>query len=95
MLKGEFEEPEEHTIARYLSGLKYEIANMVNLQPFFSLHDVMKLVLKVEKQNKAKEAISGKHGVKIEISREIDSKTQNTTSETSSKQQSKSEGKQP
>ena len=31
MLKGEFEEPEEHTIARYLSGLNYEIANVVNL----------------------------------------------------------------
>ena len=25
MLKCEFEEPEEHTIARYLSELKYEI----------------------------------------------------------------------
>ena len=36
MLKGEFEELEEHTIARYLSGLKYEITNVVNLQPFFS-----------------------------------------------------------
>ena len=54
MLKGESEEPKEHTIARYLNGLKYKIANVVNLQPLFSLHDVMKLALNVEKQNKAK-----------------------------------------
>ena len=49
MLKGEFEEPEEHTIVRYLDRLNYEITNVINLQPYFSLHDVMKLALKVEK----------------------------------------------
>ena len=54
MLKGELNEREGHTTARYLNGLKYEILNVVNLQPYFSLHDIMKLALKVEKQNKAK-----------------------------------------
>ena len=49
MLKGAFEKPKEHTIPRYLNRLNYEITNMVNFQPYFSLHDVTKLALKVEK----------------------------------------------
>ena len=32
MLKSELEEPEEHSIARYLGGLNFEIASVVNLQ---------------------------------------------------------------
>ncbi|XP_065017690.1 transposon Tf2-1 polyprotein [Musa acuminata AAA Group] len=52
MLKGELVEPEEQTIARYLGGLKYEIAKVVQLQPYWSLNDVSKLALKVEKQQK-------------------------------------------
>ena len=34
MLKGELVEPEEQTIARYLGGLNYEIAKVVQLQPY-------------------------------------------------------------
>ena len=49
MLKDEFEESKERSIARYLSELNYEISIVVNLQPFFSLHDIMKLALKMEK----------------------------------------------
>ena len=79
MPKGEFEEPEERTIARYLSRLNYEIAYLVNLQPFFSLYDVMKLALKVEKQNKARGAI------KSEVYRETGFRTQSAILETSSK----------
>ena len=86
MLKGEFEEPKEHTIARYLCGLNYEIANVINFQLLFYLHDVMKLALKVKKQNKVRGVVSGKYEVKSEISRDSDSKTQSSTSETSSKQ---------
>ena len=48
MLKGVLQEVEEHTRAQFLGGLKYEISNMVNLQPYFSIQDVMKLALKVE-----------------------------------------------
>ena len=49
MLKGELVEPEEQTIARYLGGLNYEIAKVVQLQPYWSLNSVSKLALKVEK----------------------------------------------
>ena len=45
-------EPKEQTIARYLGGLKYEIAKVVQLQLYCSLNDVSKLALKVEKQQK-------------------------------------------
>ena len=37
MLKGELVEPKEQTIARFLAGLKYEIAKVVQLQPYWSL----------------------------------------------------------
>ena len=46
----ELVEPKERTIARYLGGLKYEIAKVVQLQPCWSLNDVSKLALKVKKQ---------------------------------------------
>ncbi|CAL2257293.1 unnamed protein product [Prunus armeniaca] len=45
-------EPEEQTIARYLGGLRSEIHNIVQLQPYWSYGDVEKLSLKVEKQIK-------------------------------------------
>ena len=97
MLKGEFEEPEEHTIVRYLDRLNYEIANVINLQPYFSLHDVMKLALKVEKKNEAKGTVSTKYGVKSEITKRSSSKapTTITTPKIIPKPLTKSEGKQP
>ena len=49
MLKRELTELEEQTIAWYLGGLKYEISNVVQLQPYWTLNDVCKLALKVEK----------------------------------------------
>ena len=49
MFRGDFEEPKEHLISRYLSSLKYEIANVVSLQLYWSLHDVIKLLLKVKR----------------------------------------------
>ena len=42
-------EHEEQTIARYLRGLRYDVVNVVQLQPYLSLNNVCKLVLKVEK----------------------------------------------
>ena len=56
MIKGELVEFDEHTIARYLGRLKYEISNVVALQFYCSLKDVMKLALKVEKQIKEKKS---------------------------------------
>ncbi|GJR09797.1 putative nucleotidyltransferase, ribonuclease H [Tanacetum coccineum] len=55
MLKCGIVEPEEQTIARYLRGLRKDIHDVVNLQPFISYSDVYKLATKVEKQLKEKE----------------------------------------
>ncbi|KAI0514121.1 hypothetical protein KFK09_010155 [Dendrobium nobile] len=49
-LKCDIVEPEEHTIARFLSGLQPSIANVVQLQPYWTFQDVTGLALKVEKQ---------------------------------------------
>lgn len=45
-------EPEEQTIARYLRGLQSEIRHVVQLQPYWTYNDVVKLSFKVEKQLK-------------------------------------------
>lgn len=50
MLKGKLVKLEEQTIARYLGGLKYKIAKVVQLQSYWSLNDMSKLALKVENQ---------------------------------------------
>ena len=52
MIKGDLQEDEEQSIARYLAGLGFEISKTVQLQPFNTLQDVIKLALKVEALNK-------------------------------------------
>ena len=52
MIKGDLQEAEEQSIARYLSGLRFEISKTVQLQPYNTLQDVIKLALKVEALNK-------------------------------------------
>ncbi|XP_071727992.1 uncharacterized protein [Rutidosis leptorrhynchoides] len=44
------DEPEEQTIARFLSNLKPGIADVVTLQPYWTYTDICRLALKVEKQ---------------------------------------------
>ncbi|PKI56939.1 hypothetical protein CRG98_022674 [Punica granatum] len=39
-------------IARYLGGLRSEIAYVVDMRPFWSMNDIKKLVLNVERQQK-------------------------------------------
>ncbi|XP_022011578.1 uncharacterized protein LOC110911283 [Helianthus annuus] len=48
------EEEEEQIIARFSGALRPEIADVVQLQPYWSFTDVCQLALKVEKQLKAK-----------------------------------------
>ncbi|KAK0572232.1 hypothetical protein LWI29_028221 [Acer saccharum] len=62
MLKGDVAEPEEQSMACYLGGLNYEISNVVQLQPYWSLNDVCKLALKVEKQQKEMRSRGSKYG---------------------------------
>ena len=40
-------EKEEQTIARYLQGLRKDIRDVVELQPYHSYHDVFKLAVKI------------------------------------------------
>jgi len=40
LMKCNIQEPEEQTVARYLGGLNEEIANVIQLQPFWMLVDV-------------------------------------------------------
>ncbi|XP_012857556.1 PREDICTED: uncharacterized protein LOC105976838 [Erythranthe guttata] len=47
-------EPEEQTIAHYIAGLHPKISDIVQLQPYWTYTDVVKLALKVEKQIKEK-----------------------------------------
>ena len=52
LIRCDLNEPQEQTIARFLDGLKRDIANVVELQPFIFLEDVIKLATKVERQQK-------------------------------------------
>ncbi|PKI51866.1 hypothetical protein CRG98_027699, partial [Punica granatum] len=48
----ELRESQETTIAPFLGGLNKGIADMIERQPFVSLEDVIKLVIKVQRQRK-------------------------------------------
>ena len=52
MIQGDLQEAEEQSIARYLAGLRFEISKTVQLQPYNTLQDVIKLALKVGALNK-------------------------------------------
>ncbi|KAI0512359.1 hypothetical protein KFK09_012998 [Dendrobium nobile] len=51
-LKCDLNKPAENTIARFMDCLQPTIAHVVQLQPYWTLHDVINLVIKVEKQQK-------------------------------------------
>ena len=48
------EEDREATMARFLNGLNRDIANIVELQHYVELEDMMHMVMKVERQLKQK-----------------------------------------
>ena len=52
MIKGDLQKAEKQSIARYLAGMRFEIAKVIYLQPYNTLQDVMKLDLKVKALNK-------------------------------------------
>ncbi|XP_039118780.1 uncharacterized protein LOC120254819 [Dioscorea cayenensis subsp. rotundata] len=52
MIKYDVVEPQEQTIARFLRGLRTEVGNMVQLQPYWTYSDVCKLVMRIERQLK-------------------------------------------
>ena len=48
MIKGDLQEAEKQSKSNYLAGLRFKISKIVQLQPYNTLQDVTKLVLKVE-----------------------------------------------
>ena len=51
-IRSKVEEPQEKTIARFITGLKFEIASIVELQTFHTLEEAINLACKVERQRK-------------------------------------------
>ena len=52
LIRCELMEPQEQTIARFLGGLRKDIANVVELQPYIFLEEVIKLATRVERQQR-------------------------------------------
>ena len=49
MIRCDLQEPQEQTIARFISRSHKEIADAVELQPYVSLEDVIKVAIKIER----------------------------------------------
>jgi len=56
MIRAGIKEKNNITISRFLSGLKLEIRNKVELLPYRDLNDLIQLCIKVEKQILKKES---------------------------------------
>ncbi|KAJ9567692.1 hypothetical protein OSB04_003658, partial [Centaurea solstitialis] len=56
VLRNGIEEKPEQTMARYVGGLNHEIAEKLELQPYWSFGEVCKLASKIEKRAKNKKA---------------------------------------
>ena len=54
MIRANVEENRETTIARFLNGLNRDIANVVELQHYVELEDMVHMAVKVERQLKRK-----------------------------------------
>ena len=55
MIRANVEEDREATMARFLNGLNWDIANVVELQHYVELEDMVHMATKVEWQLKRKE----------------------------------------
>ena len=58
MIRANLEEDKEATMARFLSGLNREVANLVELHHYVDLEDMVHMAIKVEKQLKAKTKVN-------------------------------------
>ena len=52
MICCDLQKPQEQTIARFISGLQKEIADAVELQPYVSFEDVIKLAMKIQRERR-------------------------------------------
>ncbi|XP_057997665.1 uncharacterized protein LOC131176619 [Hevea brasiliensis] len=56
MIRANVEEDREATMVRFLKGLNFDIANIVELQHYVELDDMLNMAIKIEKQLKKKKA---------------------------------------
>ena len=56
LIKANIEEEEDVTIARFMGGLNREIVDMVELQHYIEIEDLVNITMKGEKQQKQKRA---------------------------------------
>ncbi|XP_038975640.1 uncharacterized protein LOC120106674 [Phoenix dactylifera] len=61
MIRANVEEDREATMARFICGLNREIANVVELQHYVEIEDVVHMAMKVERQLKRGGRSSSKH----------------------------------
>jgi hypothetical protein len=54
LIRANVEEDREATMARFLNGLNRDIANVVELQHYVELEDMVHMAIKVERQLKRK-----------------------------------------
>ena len=54
MIRTNVEEDREATMARFLSGLNTDIANVIELQHYVEIEDMVHMAMKVERQLKRK-----------------------------------------
>ena len=54
MIQANVEEDREATMARFLSGLNRDIANVIELQHYVEIKDMVHIAMKVERQLKRK-----------------------------------------
>ena len=52
MIRANVDEDREATMARFLLGLNWEIANLVELQHYMELEDMVHMAIKIENQLK-------------------------------------------
>ena len=91
MIKGDLREAEEQSIARYLAGMRFDIARIIYMQPYNTLQDVIKLALKVEALNKYRSSTTTRSVAKEGFVEDSTSRNPNDA-KTTPKPQVKSEG---
>ncbi|XP_039059944.1 uncharacterized protein LOC120203854 [Hibiscus syriacus] len=65
MMRANMEEDKEATMARFLAGLNFEIANVVELQHYVELDDMVHMTIKIERQQRRKSSYRGNTPSKV------------------------------
>nr|KYP46397.1 hypothetical protein KK1_032047 [Cajanus cajan] len=89
LMRAGIREEERLTIARFLSGLNFDIRDRVELLPYRDLDDLVQLCIRVEQQNLRKNSLKGKTQANSYIKNDYKREGQYDSSKSSSKGQEK------